>query len=111
MSNMFSPDKLNAALDILKHDIPLAIWETFYVTLVSTLFAFIIGLPLGVLLVCGDRGGVLPLPRPLMKVINKTYRRYHHRLCRLDSSSCDSGFPLCRKTCGEQSARGKSEYY
>ena len=44
MSNMFSPDKLNAALDILKHDIPLAIWETFYVTLVSTLFAFIIGL-------------------------------------------------------------------
>ena len=70
MSNMFSPDKLNAALDILKHDIPLAIWETFYVTLVSTLFAFIIGLPLGVLLVCGDRGGVLPLPRPLMKVIN-----------------------------------------
>ena len=45
MSNMFSPDKLNAALDILKHDIPLAIWETFYVTLVSTLFAFIIGLP------------------------------------------------------------------
>ena len=62
MSNMFSPDKLNAALDILKHDIPLAIWETFYVTLVSTLFAFIIGLPLGVLLVCADTLGI---PRPL----------------------------------------------
>ena len=70
MGNMFSPEKLNAALDILKNDIPFAIWETFYVTIVATLFAFVIGLPLGVILVCGDKGGILPLPRWLMKIIN-----------------------------------------
>lgn len=70
MGNMFSPEKLSAALDILKNDIPFAIWETFYVTLVATLFAFVIGLPLGVILVCGDKGGILPLPKWLMKIIN-----------------------------------------
>ncbi len=70
MGNMFSPEKLHAALDILKNDIPFAIWETFYVTLVATLFAFVIGLPLGVILVCGDKGGILPLPKWLMKIIN-----------------------------------------
>lgn len=70
MGNMFSPEKLRAALDILKNDIPFAIWETFYVTLVATLFAFVIGLPLGVILVCGDKGGILPLPKWLMKIIN-----------------------------------------
>ena len=36
----------------------------------STLFAIIIGLPLGVLLVAGEKGGVLPLPKGLMKVLN-----------------------------------------
>lgn len=70
MGDMFSPEKLSAALDILKNDIPFAIWETFYVTLVATLFAFVIGLPLGVILVCGDKGGILPLPKWLMKIIN-----------------------------------------
>ena len=37
------------ALLILRDEIPFAVWETFYVTVVSTLFAAIIGLPLGVL--------------------------------------------------------------
>lgn len=70
MNNMFSPEKLQTAVDILKHDIPGAVLETLYVTLISTLFAFIIGLPLGVLLVVGDKGGILPLPKWLMKVLN-----------------------------------------
>lgn len=70
MNNMFSPEKLQTAVDILKHDIPGAVFETLYVTLISTLFAFIIGLPLGVLLVVGDKGGILPLPKWLMKVLN-----------------------------------------
>lgn len=35
-----------------------------------TLFAIIIGLPLGVLLVVGEKGGVLPLPRPIMRILN-----------------------------------------
>ena len=70
MNNMFSAEKLQTAFDILKHDIPGAVFETLYITLISTLFAFIIGLPLGVLLVVGDKGGILPLPKWLMKVLN-----------------------------------------
>ena len=68
--NAFTSEALTEALDILKNDFPLAIWETIYVTLLSTLFAIIIGLPLGVLLVAGEKGGVLPLPKALMKVLN-----------------------------------------
>lgn len=70
MNNMFSPEKLQTAVDILKHDIPAAIFETLYVTLIATFFAFVIGLPLGVQLVVGDKGGVLPLPKWLMKLLN-----------------------------------------
>ncbi|MGN1047753.1 MAG: methionine ABC transporter permease [Eubacteriales bacterium] len=67
---LFSAEVVSEALDILKTEIPLAIWETFYVTLLSTALAVVIGLPLGVLLVAGDKNGVLPLPRWLMTVIN-----------------------------------------
>ena len=70
MSNTFTPEKIAYALDQLKSEIPFAIWETFYVTVIATLFAFVIGLPLGVILVCGEKNGILPLPRWLMKVIN-----------------------------------------
>ncbi|CDE06075.1 d-methionine ABC superfamily ATP binding cassette transporter membrane protein [Anaerotruncus sp. CAG:390] len=70
MSNTFTPEKIAYALDLLKSEIPFAIWETFYVTVIATLFAFVIGLPLGVILVCGEKNGILPLPRWLMKVIN-----------------------------------------
>lgn len=48
----------------------MAIWETVYVTLAATLFAIIIGLPLGVLLVTGEKRGILPLPAPIMSVLN-----------------------------------------
>ena len=36
-------------------DYGFAIWETFYVTVLSTAFALVLGLPLGVLLVAGDK--------------------------------------------------------
>lgn len=36
--------------------------ETLYMTLVSTVFAYIIGLPLGLLLVVTDRDGIKPIP-------------------------------------------------
>ena len=58
------------ALLILRDEIPFAVWETVYVTVVSTLVAAIIGLPLGVLLVAGERGGVLPLPGIVLRVLN-----------------------------------------
>lgn len=49
---------------------PQEIWETLYSTLISTIFAYVIGLPLGILLVVGEREGILPLPSLLMKLIN-----------------------------------------
>ena len=67
---LLSPKVLEEALDILKNEIPFAIWETFYVTVLATAFAIVIGLPLGVLLVVGEKNGVLPLPKWLMSVLN-----------------------------------------
>ncbi|MCI6907806.1 MAG: ABC transporter permease [Clostridiaceae bacterium] len=48
----------------------MATWETIYVTLLSTLFSIILGLPLGVLLVVGEKDGVLPLPAWLLQTLN-----------------------------------------
>ena len=53
MSELFSQEVLQETLDILQSEFLLATWETLYVTVISTLFAVIIGLPLGVLLVSG----------------------------------------------------------
>ena len=39
-------------------------------TVLSTAFALVLGLPLGVLLVAGDKDGVLPLPGWLMHTLN-----------------------------------------
>lgn len=69
-NNLFSEKSIEQALEVLKNEIPFAIWETFYVTLLSTFFAVLVGLPLGVLLVVGEKNGVLPLPRWLMAVLN-----------------------------------------
>ena len=69
-SNLFSPESIEELTAALQTQFLSAIWETFYVTLLSTAFAIVIGLPLGVLLVAGERDGVLPLPRWLMSVLN-----------------------------------------
>ncbi len=50
--------------------IPREIWETLYSTVLSTFFAYIIGLPLGILLVVGEKDGVVRLPSLLMKALN-----------------------------------------
>lgn len=70
MTDWFSEETLKEALDILLHEMPMALWETVYVTVLSTFFAVLIGLPLGVLLVVGEKGGVLPLPRCLLSFLN-----------------------------------------
>ena len=49
---------------------PFALWETFYATFLATLFAIIIGLPFGVLLVVGEENSIMPLPKVVMKIIN-----------------------------------------
>lgn len=69
-NNIFSQKALTEAWLIIKSQFLLSIWETVYVTILSTLFAFIIGLPLGVLLVVGEKDGIKPLPSPLMKILN-----------------------------------------
>lgn len=69
-ANAFTPEKLQEAWEIVLSDFPLALWDTLYVTILSTLFAVIIGLPLGMILVAGEEGGIRPLPKPLMKALN-----------------------------------------
>ncbi len=66
----FQPDRLEEAWKIIQEDFPMALWETIYVTLLSTMFAIVIGLPLGMLLVAGDPKGVRPMPGWMMKSIN-----------------------------------------
>lgn len=39
-----------------------AIWETFYMVALSSLFAYVIGLPLGIVLVVTDNDGICPIP-------------------------------------------------
>lgn len=51
-------------------NIPFAIWETLYAPLAATFFAYIIGLPLGVLLVTGADNGIRPLPKAFMSILN-----------------------------------------
>ena len=50
--------------------LPFAIWETLYAPFAAAIFAYIIGLPLGILLVTGEEGGIRPLPKALMRVLN-----------------------------------------
>lgn len=69
-ANAFTPEKLQEAWEIFCNDFPLALWDTVYVTLLSTLFAIVIGLPLGMMLVAGEENGIRPLPRWLMKCVN-----------------------------------------
>lgn len=70
MSDFFSSPEFKEAWEIFKTQFPTAIWETVYVTVISTFFAIVIGLPLGVLLVTGEKGGIRPIPSPLLKLIN-----------------------------------------
>ncbi len=43
--------------------------ETLYMTLLSTILAYVLGLPMGVLLVTSEENGILPMPK-LNKVLN-----------------------------------------
>ncbi|MGX8706984.1 MAG: ABC transporter permease, partial [bacterium] len=66
----FTPEKLEEAWRVFLTEFPMGLWETLYVTVLSTLFAIVLGLPLGILLVTGDEKGIRPMPGPLMKAIN-----------------------------------------
>ena len=68
--DLFSEEALSEAWRIIQAEFLTAIWETVYVTVLATVFAVLIGLPLGVLLVVGEKGGVLPLPKWMLKTLN-----------------------------------------
>ena len=70
LERMFAEETLAEAWQIMVTQFPLAIWETVYVTILATAFAIVLGLPLGVLLVVGEKDGILPLPRWLMQILN-----------------------------------------
>ena len=70
LERAFTSEAVQEALEILRYEFPLALWETVYVTLLSTAFAIVLGLPLGVLLAVGRRDGILPLPGWLRQGMN-----------------------------------------
>lgn len=55
---------------IVSSEFPFALWETLYATLLATAMATVIGLPLGILLVAGEKDGVLPLPKLVLQILN-----------------------------------------
>ena len=62
------PEQLEYLSDI--PNLRFIVWETLYAPLAATLFAYLIGLPLGVLLVTGEPEGIRPMPRWLMTTLN-----------------------------------------
>lgn len=68
--DFLTSETVQNALNILKTQFPLAIWETVYVTLLSTFFAVVIGLPIGVLLVAGENGRILKVPKAVLQLLN-----------------------------------------
>ena len=71
MFDLFSDSaKVAAQLEIIRSQYGFAIWETLYSLVLEVVFAYVIGLPLGVLLVTGEKGGVKPLPKSVMRVLN-----------------------------------------
>ena len=131
-SNIFSAQSIQDLMSVLP-SLPVAIWETFYVTVVSTALSLVLGLPLGVLLVAGEKNGVLPLPRWLMQVINviinllrsipflilmimvfplsrllDRHGGWHHGYHR---SAGGGGVPLCGASGGEQPPGGGPQHH
>lgn len=57
-------------LPVLLEEFPAGLWESCYSTLLTALLSYLIGLPLGILLVTGEPNGLRPLPRWLMAFLN-----------------------------------------
>ena len=72
LTNAFSPESWELALGIVKTEFLKGLGETLYITLLSTVFASLLGLPLGVLLAAGGKGGFIKLPRVLWRALDVT---------------------------------------
>ena len=62
------PEQISFLLDPV--NVPFAVWETLYAPILATIFAYVIGLPLGVLLVTGEETGIRPMPKGFMNGLN-----------------------------------------
>lgn len=65
----FLSDALSTTMLKVLPTIPQETWETLYSTVLSTLLAYVIGLPLGIILVAGEKGGVRELPRWIVEIL------------------------------------------
>ena len=70
LATYYNPEKLAKAWEVIRNYFLEETGVTLYITLMSTLFAILIGLPLGVILVTGDAKGIHPRPKPLMAFLN-----------------------------------------
>ena len=71
MFDLFSdPVKVAQQLEIIFSEFGFATWETLYSLVLEVIFAYVIGLPLGVILVMGEKEGIRPLNPLLMRVLN-----------------------------------------
>ena len=71
MFDLFSdPVKVAQQIQIIVSEFPFATWETLYSLVLEAVFAYVVGLPLGVLLVTGEKDGIHPLPGWMMKIVN-----------------------------------------
>ena len=64
------PVKVAQQMEVIVNNYGFAIWETLYALALEVLFAYMVGLPLGVLLVTGEKNGIRPLPPVVMKSLN-----------------------------------------
>lgn len=71
MFDLFSDAaKVAQQMEIICNEYGYALWETMYSLILEVIFSYIIGLPLGVLLVTGEKEGIRPLPKWIMTVLN-----------------------------------------
>ena len=64
------PVKMAQQMEIILDAYGFAIWETLYALALEVIFAYAIGLPLGVVLVIGEDKGIRPMHPLLMKALN-----------------------------------------
>ena len=71
MFSIFSdPVKMAQQMEIIFSEYGFAVWETMYALVLEVIFAYVVGLPIGVLLVTGEKEGIHPLPGWVMKALN-----------------------------------------
>ena len=71
MFDLFSdPAEVSRQFEIIVSQFGGALWETMYALVLEMIFAYAIGLPLGVILVTGEKEGIHPLPGWIMKILN-----------------------------------------